>query len=40
MKRIFALILAVALMLCTFTSCGNGSGTDNNKVSGPSDLEA
>ena len=31
MKRIFALILAVALMLCTFTSC--------NKVSGPKDLD-
>ena len=31
MKRIFALIIAVALMLCTFTSC--------NKVAGPKDLD-
>ena len=31
MKRIFALILAVALMLCTFTAC--------SKVSGPKDLD-
>ena len=31
MKRIFALILAVALMLCTLTAC--------SKVSGPKDLD-
>ena len=31
MKRIFALILAIALMLCTLTSC--------SKVSGPKDLD-
>lgn len=40
MKRIFALILAVALMLCTFTSCGGGRDKfDMSAVNSLSDLD-
>ena len=38
MKRIFALILAVALMLCTFTSCGGRDKFDMASVSSLADL--
>ena len=38
MKRIFALILAVALMLCTFTSCGGRDKFDMASVSSIADL--
>lgn len=39
MKRIFALILAVALMLCTFTSCGGRDQFDMSEVNSLSDLD-
>ena len=38
MKRIFALILGVALMLCTFTSCGGRDKFDMAEVNSLSDL--
>ncbi len=39
MKRIFALILAAALMLCTFTSCGGRDKFDMSNVNSLSDLD-